>query len=137
VGRAITRAFVFDRMSELEASDRERFELPHDFAIEDWLQGDFGVAAAARTVRFLVEFEPGVADLVRLRRVHPSQKLALAADGRVRASLALPESPEVLAHLRSWILGFGSAARVLEPREFAAEIAHELRHAADRYGRVS
>ena len=137
LGRALTRAFVFDKMSELEASDQERFELPPDFAVEDWLQGDFGVARAARTVKFLVEFEPRVADSVRSRRVHPSQKLAIAADGRVRASIALPEAPEVLAQLRSWILGFGSAVRVLEPREFAAEIAHELRHAADRYGRVS
>jgi predicted DNA-binding transcriptional regulator YafY len=134
VGRVVTRAFVFDKMGELEASDKERFELPHDFAVGDWLQGDFGVARAGRAVRFLVEFEPRVADLVRLRRVHPSQKLAVAADGRVRASLAVPESPEILAQLRSWILGFGSAARVLEPREFATEIAHELRHAADRYG---
>ena len=137
LGHALTRPFMFDRMGELEASDKERFELPDDFAIDDWLQGDFGVAHAARTIRFLVEFEPRVADLVRLRRVHPSQKLALAADGRVRASMTLPESPEIVAHVRSWILGFGSAARVLEPREFAAEIAHELRRAADRYGRVS
>jgi predicted DNA-binding transcriptional regulator YafY len=136
-GRALTRAFVFDRMRELEASNKERFELPPDFAIGDWLQGDFGVARAVRTIRFLLEFEPRAADSVRSRRVHPSQKLAVAADGRVRASLALPEAPEILAQLRSWILGFGSAVRVLEPREFAAEIAEELRLAADRYGRVS
>ena len=137
LGGGITRPFVFDRMSELAASDTERFELPPDFAIGDWLQGDFGVARAPRTIRFLVEFEPRVADSVRSRRVHPSQKLAIAADGRVRASLALPETPEVLSQLRIWILGFGSAVRVLEPREFAAEIADELRRAATRYGRVS
>jgi predicted DNA-binding transcriptional regulator YafY len=65
--------------------------------------------------------------------VHPSQRLAVAADGRVRASLSIPDTPEVLAALRSWILGFGSAARVLEPRELAEEIAGELRSAADRY----
>jgi predicted DNA-binding transcriptional regulator YafY len=137
LARAVTRAFPFDRMSELEASDKDRFDLPLDFAIGEWLQGDFGVGHATRTVRLLIEFEQRVADAVRSRRVHPSQKFAVAADGRVRASLVLPETTEILAQLRSWILGFGSAARVLEPREFAAEIAHELRRAADRYGRVS
>jgi predicted DNA-binding transcriptional regulator YafY len=132
-----TRTFVFDGMSELASSDAERFELPPDFSIGDWLQGDFGVAHAARTLKLLVEFEPRAADIVRTRRVHPSQKLALAADGRVRASLIIPETPEVIAQLRSWILGFGAAAHVLEPRELAAEIARELRRAADRYGHAS
>jgi predicted DNA-binding transcriptional regulator YafY len=132
-----TRIFAFDRMSDLVASDDDRFELPADFAIGDWLHGDFGVACAAPTIKLLVEFEPRAADAVRTRRVHPSQKLALAADGRVRASLSIPETPEVLAQLRSWILGFGAAAHVLEPRELAVEIARELRRAADRYGHAS
>jgi predicted DNA-binding transcriptional regulator YafY len=136
VDRSSTRAFLFDRMTDLEASTDERFELPPDFAVGDWLQGDFGVARAARTVKLLVEFEPRAAEAVRARRVHPSQKLALAADGRVRASLALPESPEVLERARTWLLGFGAAVRVLEPRELADEIARELRRAAERYARA-
>jgi predicted DNA-binding transcriptional regulator YafY len=132
VDRGSTRAFVFDRMSELEANDGERFELPADFTVADWLQGDFGVARAPRSLKLLVEFEPRAGDIVRTRRVHPSQKLAVAADGRVRASLSVPETPEVIAQVRSWILGFGAAARVLEPLELADDIAGELRRAADR-----
>jgi predicted DNA-binding transcriptional regulator YafY len=133
VDRDQTRAFVFDRMGELVASEDERFELPDDFDVSDWLQGEFGVARASRTVRLLVEFEPRVADAVRARRVLPSQLLAVAADGRVRASLNVPESPEVLALVRSWILGFGAGARLVEPRELADEVAAELRRAAARY----
>jgi predicted DNA-binding transcriptional regulator YafY len=134
IDRASTRAFSFDRMSELVAKSDERFELPADFTINDWLQGDFGVSRSARAIKLLVEFEPRATELVRARRVHPSQKLAVAADGRVRASLSMPDTPELLARLRAWILGFGAAARVLEPRELAEEIADELRRAADRYG---
>jgi predicted DNA-binding transcriptional regulator YafY len=133
VDRATTRAFAFDRMSELVASDSERFELPDDFDVTDWLQGDFGIARAPRYVRLLVEFDPRAAETVRARRVHPSQKLAVAADGRVRASLSVPEAPEVMAHVRAWVLGFGASARVLEPRELADELAIELRRAAARY----
>ena len=128
-----TRAFAFERMAELEASADERFELPADFAIGDWLQGDFGIARAARTVKVLLEFEPRAAEGVRARRVHPSQKLGVAPDGRVRAQMSLPESPEVLERARSWLLGFGASVRVLEPPELVEEIAAELRRAADRY----
>ncbi len=131
--RGVTQAFGFDRMSEIATDAGGPFELPADFSIADWLQGDFGLARAARSIKLLIEFEPRAADTVRARRVHPSQRLAVAADGRVRASLSIPDTPEVLAALRSWILGFGSAARVLEPRELAEEIAGELRAAADRY----
>jgi predicted DNA-binding transcriptional regulator YafY len=133
--RATIRAFVFDRMSDVQTEETDRFELPADFALSDWLQGDFGVARATpgRTLKLLVEFEPRAAAAVRARKVHPSQKLALAADGRVRVSLSVPETPEVLARLREWVFGFGSAAHVLEPRELATELAHELRRAASRY----
>jgi predicted DNA-binding transcriptional regulator YafY len=134
VDRSVTRVFVFDRMSGLVVKHDERFELPADFTIADWLQGDFGVARTMRLTKLLVEFEPRAAEAVRTRRVHPSQKLAVAADGRVRASLAVPETPEVLAELKSWLLGFGAGARVLEPPELVREIADDLRRAADRYG---
>jgi predicted DNA-binding transcriptional regulator YafY len=137
VERDRMRAFDFERMSDVAASEAERFELPVDFSISDWLQGDFGVAGMAdkgRAVKILVEFEPRVADGVRARRVHPSQKLAVAPDGRVRASLNVPDSAEVLERVRGWILGFGAAARVLEPRELSDDIAHELRRGAARYG---
>jgi predicted DNA-binding transcriptional regulator YafY len=131
--RCVVRSFSFDRMSELEASGTDHFALPVDFDMKDWLQGDFGIARAARHVRLIVEFEPRVADAVRARRVHPSQKLAVAADGRVRVSLVLPETPDVIAQARAWVLGYGAAARVVEPREFLDEIGRELRRALGRY----
>lgn len=131
--RHVVRPFAFDRMSDLTASELERFEMPPDFAIGEWLHGDFGVAEAGRTLKVLIEFEPRVAEAVRARRVHPSQKLAVAADGRVRASMLVPDGSDVIDRLRGWVLSFGAAARVLEPRELAQEMAHELRRAAGRY----
>jgi predicted DNA-binding transcriptional regulator YafY len=132
--RRSTRVFAFERMSDLDVSEGERFDLPPDFALGEWLQGDFGVARGTTTLKLLVEFEPRVAEAVRARRVHPSQKLAVAADGRVRASLVVPESPELFERLRTWVLSFGAAARVLEPRQLADDVAAELRRAAARYG---
>jgi predicted DNA-binding transcriptional regulator YafY len=133
VDRAGVRAFVFDRMSDLQTQETEHFELPADFALSDWLQGDFGVARASRALKLLIEFEPRAATAIRARKVHPTQKIALAPDGRVRVSLSVPETPEMLARVRTWILGFGSAAHLLEPRELASELALELQRAASRY----
>jgi predicted DNA-binding transcriptional regulator YafY len=137
VDQGAVRAFAFDRMGDFDAApgaEVERFELPADFDIADWLQGDFGVARSARSMRLLVEFEPRAAEGVRARRVHPSQKIAVAQDGRIRVSLTLPESPEILDRVRAWLLGFGAAVHVVEPRALADDIAGELRRAAARYG---
>jgi predicted DNA-binding transcriptional regulator YafY len=135
VDAGAARPFAFDAMSELSARDGERFELPPDFELGPWLHGEFGVARAARAVKVLVEFDPRVADQVRACRVHPTQKVAVAADGRVRVSLSVPESREVLAHVQRWLLGFGSSAHVLEPPEMAEAIARELERTLARYAR--
>ena len=129
------RAFAFDGMTELAASDAERFVLPPDFDLGPWLHGEFGVARAPRAVKVLVEFDPRVAEQVRARRVHPTQKVAVAADGRVRVSMSVPEAQEVLARVQRWLLGFGAAAHVLEPPELAEAVARELERAMARYAR--
>jgi len=133
VDRAATRVFALEAMSDVVASESERFELPFEFTLDEWLQGDFGVGRAPRTLKVMVELEPRVADVVRGRKVHPSQRVAVAGDGRVRASFSVPQDPRVIAAVRAWVLGFGAAARVLEPRELADEVAAELRRALGRY----
>jgi predicted DNA-binding transcriptional regulator YafY len=132
--RNTARPFLFDRMSELTVSEAERFELPADFDLAEWLQGDFGVARARHSTTVLVEFDARSAELLRGRKVHPSQRLLVSADGRVRVSLVVPQTPDVLERVRTWVLGFGASAQVLEPKELAAEVAAELRRAAARYG---
>jgi predicted DNA-binding transcriptional regulator YafY len=61
--------------------------------------------------------------------------MAVAADGRIRVSLSVAESPEVLARVQRWVLGFGSAARVLEPVDLAEAVVEELKRAIARYPR--
>jgi predicted DNA-binding transcriptional regulator YafY len=130
-----SRAFAFDGMAELAASEAERFDLPADFDLGPWLHGEFGVARAPRTVKLLVEFDPRVAEQVRARKVHPTQKVAVAADGRVRVSLSVPEARDVLSRVQRWLLGFGSAAHVLEPPDLADAVARELERTLARYPR--
>jgi predicted DNA-binding transcriptional regulator YafY len=132
VDQDAVRVFPFDRMGELHPSDHERFDLPAGFDASDFVHGDLGVfeERVGTGIRVLVEFEPRAADDVRARRFHPTQKIATAPDGRVRLSMTVPD----LAELRAWVLGFGGAARVIEPPELAQDIVRELRRALGRYG---
>jgi predicted DNA-binding transcriptional regulator YafY len=125
------KVFRFDRMADTKPSEGERFTLPHDLSLDDFLHGELGVAAPpARATRVIVEFEARAADDVRARKIHPTQRIATAPDGRVRVSMNVAS----LDDARAWVMGFGSAARVIEPRELAIEVMTELRRALARYG---
>jgi predicted DNA-binding transcriptional regulator YafY len=130
VARDTVTAFLLDRMSETRTSEAERFALPDGFVVGDFLQGEFGVGRPETTRRVLIEFEPAAAEEVRSRRVHPSQKIAAAADGRVRLSMTLGD----LEPVASWVLGFGGQARVIEPPELRSAVLKELKRAILRYG---
>lgn len=132
VDRDEVRIFAFDRMGDLHPSDHERFPLPDGFDANDFVHGDLGLSAArvGTGVRVLIEFDPRAAEEVRTRRYHPTQKIATAPDGRVRLSMTVPSLDEV----RAWVLGFGGAARVIEPEELAHDVVRELRRALSRYG---
>jgi predicted DNA-binding transcriptional regulator YafY len=122
-------AFLLDRIRDTTVMDDERFVLPNDFDPEDFVHGAFGVAPPGVRVRVLVEFDPKVADRVRAERVHPSQRMATAPDGRVRLSLQIP----LFDSVTKWVLGFGDSARVIEPKELKDAVVKSLRGALDGY----
>jgi predicted DNA-binding transcriptional regulator YafY len=122
-------AFSLDRIRDTSVADVERFALPNDFDVEDFIHGAFGVAPPAPRTRVLIEFDRRVADLVRAQRVHSSQRIAAAPDGRVRLSLSVPLFESVAA----WVLGFGDAAKVIEPKELRNAVVDKLRGALGGY----
>jgi len=70
-----------------------------------------------------------VADLVRSRRVHDTQRLTVLPDGSIRLTMTVGD----LTELTSWILGWGKTAHIVEPEELAQSVKNELREALARY----
>jgi predicted DNA-binding transcriptional regulator YafY len=122
-------AYALSRMRESEPSESARFELPEDFKVEDFVHGPFGLGQARHEI--VIEFSPEVADDVRAQRLHASQRVATATDGRVRLSVSVPSLDEALR----WVLRFGAAARVIEPPELREAVMRELKATMLRYGR--
>lgn len=131
VQRNEMRTFLLDRMRDTEVSATERFELPSDFHIDDYFQGQFGIWRGTQQIKVVVDFDAKVADLVRSRKVHSTQKIASLPDGGVRLSMIVAELTEVV----SWVLGFGETARVVEPADLVERIRAELEQALANYNR--
>jgi predicted DNA-binding transcriptional regulator YafY len=131
VPRDEIRTFLLDRMRDTEVSATERFELPTDFHIDDYFQGQFGIWRGAQAIRVVVDFDAKVAEYVRARKVHSSQKISTLPDGGTRLSMVVSDLTEVI----SWVLGFGKTARVVEPPELVASVRDELEQALVAYSR--
>lgn len=129
VEKADVRTFVLDRMRDTQASATERFELPDDFNIDDYFQGQFGIWKTDKKHKVVIDFDAHAAEYVRMRKVHPSQKLSILSGGRLRLSMEVGN----LTQLTSWILEWGKRARVVEPQELVIRVREELTEALQGY----
>ncbi|MEB2310637.1 MAG: WYL domain-containing transcriptional regulator [Sorangiineae bacterium] len=129
VGRGEIRTFVLDRMRDTQHSATERFQLPKDFSVADYFQGELGVWRSRERHRVVVEFDEHAAEYVRMRRVHATQKLASIAGGGVRLTMTVGD----LNQVASWVLEWGKRARVVEPPELVERVRSELADALALY----
>ena len=122
------RTFALERIQEISLLE-ERFtpleELP-DAAFPHSL----GVHSGPPE-RVEIAFQASAADYVRSREWHETQTTKDLDDGSVVVTLRVCRDRA----LESWILGFGAAARVLDPPALVADIARQLADASNNYKR--
>jgi predicted DNA-binding transcriptional regulator YafY len=129
VGRAEIRTFVLDRMRDTQCAVTERFELPEDFDVNSYFQGELGIWRDTTPHKVVLEFDAQAADYVRMRTVHASQKLQGIAGGGLRLTMTVGNLTPVV----SWVLEWGGRARVVEPPELVERVRAELEAALALY----
>ena len=111
------RTFVPARIVSAEPTG-VTFKRPDRFALEQRLADSFNVHSKEGDYQVVVQFDESVADYIREKRWHPSQKLLEISGGGVELRLRLGSLPEI----RRWILGWGGAVKVLEPKELVHSV---------------
>jgi predicted DNA-binding transcriptional regulator YafY len=79
--------------------------------------------------RVEIDFQPAIADYVRARLWHPSQRVADTEGGGLRVTLEVC----IDRALQGWILSFGPFARVVSPEPLARQIAAQIEEARAQY----
>jgi predicted DNA-binding transcriptional regulator YafY len=119
------RTFAVERIERLSVSEetfRKTRPLPADV-----FGGSLGVFwAPSESIE--LEFEARIAPYIRGRLWHDSQELHDLPDGGLRLTLQVSNDWA----LRSWVLGFGSAVRVVRPEELAAFVRDEAARVSAR-----
>jgi predicted DNA-binding transcriptional regulator YafY len=124
------RTFVLDRMRDTQLSFTEHFDLPAGFKVDEYFQGELGVFKSQEEHKVVVDFDAQAAEYVRMRRVHPSQKLQNLTGGGVRLTMTVGS----LNPVTSWVLEWGARATVIEPAELKGRVLGELEEALAKYG---
>lgn len=125
--RQARRTFKVERIRSVVVTP-DRFE-PQPAAMAAEMRAAWDVVSDMAPVRIVIRFAPSVASRVAETRWHPSQQSRQEADG----SLRWEASVAGLVEIRSWILGWGADAEVLEPAELRDWVAAQHREAAERY----
>lgn len=116
------------RFREMKVLD-ETFTPDPQYDPEKLLKQGFGISWDKPPFTVVIEIAASHGWLVEERQVHPSQHLHRQSDGRVTFSMRVSGVPEI----KRWVLGFGAAARVLEPDWLVQEMRDETRALAKQY----
>ncbi|BCA56426.1 putative Transcriptional regulator [Nitrospira sp. KM1] len=118
------RMFAVERMRAVAATDHP-YQMPLGFDLDAFIQDSLTVMRGPRiTVELL--FDRATAVWVKDRTWHPSQTTKPLKDGRLRMTLTVADTRELLG----WILSFGSGVRVLRPPSLADAVSSEAKKIA-------
>lgn len=115
--RKAIRTFVPARVQSLEKTG-QTFVRPQKFSMEKRLRDSFGVHSAEGQFDVVIRFNQTVADYIREKKWHDSQKLIELKNGGVELRLSLSS----LAEIERWILGWGGDAIATQPRQLVQSI---------------
>jgi len=121
------RTFMVDRMQKIKMTD-ESFPAPIGFSLESYLRHSFGMFRED-LVRVKVRFDKSLTRYLLERRWHPSQKNNKLKDGSLELAFEVAGTKEI----KTWILGFGLVAKVLEPASLVTEIKDDLEKSLRSY----
>lgn len=116
------RTFVPARIQAVRPTGKS-FERHQDFSLEERLRGSFGVQSGQDETDVVICFSARVADYIREKKWHESQKLRRLPDGGVQLHLKLSSLGEV----GRWVLSWGGDAVVIRPAELVRFVIQTAR----------
>ncbi len=119
--RREVRLFAVDRIRSLAVTDHP-YQMPLGFDVDDYVQ-DALVIMRGKPIEVEIVFSKVTAAWAKDRIWHPSQRITPLKDGRLRMTLQVADTRELVG----WILSFGSGVRVVRPETLREKVKGEAR----------
>lgn len=115
--RRDVRTFAPARILELKPTGK-RFERPAGFSLDERLRGSFGVHSGEGRFDVALECSARIADFIREKRWHPTQRLTERPGGGLELRLRLSS----LLEISRWVLAWGGEVTVTRPAELVTRV---------------
>jgi predicted DNA-binding transcriptional regulator YafY len=119
--RKEARMFAVERIRSITLTDHP-YQFPLGFDIEAYVQ-DALTVMRGRRIGVELMFSKSAAAWVKDRIWHPSQQINSLKDGRLRMTLQVADTSELVG----WILSFGNQVRVIRPESLGEKVREEAR----------
>ena len=119
--RKDVRMFAVERIRSITLTDHP-YQLPLGFNVEEYVQ-DTLVVMRGRRIEVELLFSKPSAAWLKDKLWHPSQETHLLKDGRLKLTLKVADTTELVG----WILSFGSQVRVVRPEALREKVKEEAR----------
>lgn len=119
--RRDVRMFAVERISSITLTDHP-YQMPLGFNVDEYVQ-DALMVMRGRRVDVELLFSKKAATWVKDKIWHTSQQSAPLKDGRLRMTLKVADTEELLG----WLLNFGSQVRVVRPDGLREKVKEEAR----------
>jgi predicted DNA-binding transcriptional regulator YafY len=115
------RDFLCSRIMSVERTNTTFLPDP-DFSLEEHKKDSQLFASDAPQIEIVAEFDKYAAHWIRLREIHPSQKVMERSDGSLEVSFSVSSMENIVR----WILSFGEHARILAPMELQERVRRTI-----------
>ena len=122
------RTFALSRIRSAEALP-QTFIMPPKYDAETMFGDRFGIYWQEKKETIRIQFNAHVAHFIRERQWHPLQRIEKQPDDAI--ILEFPTNH--ISEVKSWVLSWGAAARILAPADLADDVAKELENAVTNY----
>jgi predicted DNA-binding transcriptional regulator YafY len=122
------RTFLIDRISKAVPT-KKPFKIKEGFDLKKYTGESFRVMRSGEKQTFELLFKPELVYIIGERIWHPSQKIIKHPDG----SLTLTFESLGFDEIKSWVLSFGQAVKVIKPQKLRDEVRKSARQMLDQY----
>jgi predicted DNA-binding transcriptional regulator YafY len=125
----VIKTFIIDRILGEVKIEKETYEIPSNFNIDDYLISAWGAFADQKVETIKLRFSQRISQALKETRFHSSEIMEMQKDGSLLVTLKINNTGD----FHAWIMSWGKDVEVIEPESLRNQMTDVVRSLAKIY----